>query len=493
MREQYASFKENTKKDYIISIISLISVTLYPCLFIYFNNVGEAYLKDILRISMIFLVVSLILYSIGQFICKETNKSAIITSLVMLCFMNFALIENGIIKLVPTLYYWHIVLILLFILMHIGYLIYKAKNVSILRLINVMILAAFGGLILFNAVISTPTIFQKLTFEKIEGERYINIDATTPQKNPNVYFFIFDEYGGLDCLERYCDYDNSGFLDSLKERGFNVSSKSTNGTISTTVAIPNLLNLDIINKDGMLESEKRQQLKNPALYKIMQGKEYKLNTIDYKSLIDQTSSDFKFVFDGDLSSESAEGLICEKTAWYPFVGVKGSGQILALNSAFEYCATSSKLQDSNLFTLGYFQSPHAPYIVDAEGKETNSFDMNNIKNSKFYLGQLKYINSKIINLVDSIIDEDPNSVIIIQSDHGFRRPVLLQDMYGVKMEDPELEYNYMSSTLNCVYYKGEKLDIEGMSGVNTLRTVLNQLFEMNLQMIEEETGAGNEV
>lgn len=42
----------------------------------------------------------------------------------------------------------------------------------------------------------------------------------------------------------------------------------------------------------------------------------------------------------------------------------------------------------------------------------------------------------------------------------------------------------MSNIFNAVYYKKEKIDIEGLSGVNTLRHVLNVVFGDNFEMLD---------
>ena len=42
--------------------------------------------------------------------------------------------------------------------------------------------------------------------------------------------------------------------------------------------------------------------------------------------------------------------------------------------------------------------------------------------------------------------------------------------------------------MNNVYFGGEPLDIEGKTSINTLRTVLNELFGMDLDMITPPEG-----
>ena len=47
---------------------------------------------------------------------------------------------------------------------------------------------------------------------------------------------------------------------------------------------------------------------------------------------------------------------------------------------------------------------------------------------------------------------------------------------------------YMQNILNCVYYKGEKLDIESMTSINTWRTVLNTYFGTDYEMLPAPEG-----
>ena len=42
----------------------------------------------------------------------------------------------------------------------------------------------------------------------------------------------------------------------------------------------------------------------------------------------------------------------------------------------------------------------------------------------------------------------------------------------------------MQNILNSVYYQGKEMDIEGKSGINTLRIVLNEIFMTNYEMLD---------
>ena len=62
----------------------------------------------------------------------------------------------------------------------------------------------------------------------------------------------------------------------------------------------------------------------------------------------------------------------------------------------------------------------------------------------------------------------------------------MADEYGDPY-DPETETIHQQNILNCAYLGGKQLDITGLSGINTLRTVLNRLFDLNYDMLEPRT------
>ena len=86
----------------------------------------------------------------------------------------------------------------------------------------------FTILIVINFVSAIPAITNRYFSEKTVGSD----DAITAFKfedtKPNVYYFIYDEYGGYENLQRYYDYDNGSFYDDLKAAGVNVSYSSRN-------------------------------------------------------------------------------------------------------------------------------------------------------------------------------------------------------------------------------------------------------------------------
>ena len=143
----------------------------------------------------------------------------------------------------------------------------------------------FLVLIAMNFFVALPTICSKLNYQKVENSE--NIEYVSEEK-PNVYFFICDEYAGVEGLERYYNYDNRVFLKHIEENGFNISTTSHNyESCSTTVNIPNLLNLEYVASPDELEANNLKYMKNPKLYQIFKTNGYTINLINHTQFLDE--------------------------------------------------------------------------------------------------------------------------------------------------------------------------------------------------------------
>ena len=141
-------------------------------------------------------------------------------------------------------------------------------------------------------------------------------------------------------------------------------------------------------------------------------------------------------------------------------------------------------KENPTLTIGYVSCPHPPFVIDEEGGAVDYRNTSNWADKSLYLNQLKYVNACMENAVDGILQNDRNAIIIIQSDHGVRYPYHMMECYGTPEYDATIETPYMQNILNCVYYQGKEMDIEGESGINTLRIVLNEIFMTNYEMLD---------
>jgi len=452
----------------------------------YFRNVDRINLREIFELVGLFFLNGAIIFFLALFYYRNSSKAGMLTNIVMLFILFFSLIEKLLITIFPMLYYWHIVMIILTALIILASVIKTKGTIEIALKINNLFLTMFTGLIALNGLFAAPVIFQKLSEEPNQSK--LQIQRETLETNSNVYYFIFDEYGGLENLERFCGFDNTPFYDSLEEFGFNVSKDSRNNTISTDIEIPNLLNLEMINNDNMSHENRMKALENPNLFRLFKENGYQLNIVSDMGFIpvEMSEIDYDYTFETEIyENDTIKALIIKNTIYYPFIIRNPNDRIIEIENMFQYIHNSWKIQPNNQFTFAYFTFPHLPWVVDEFGRRISEAEWENWQNSNIYLGQLKYTSKKILETVDQIIKANPDAIIIIQSDHGFRQQSHLRLLYEKEIEDMELEMKYQRNILNAVYYKGERINIESLSGINTLILVINNHFGLNYELLEQ--------
>lgn len=122
-------------------------------------------------------------------------------------------------------------LLVLLIVLLLGLFLLLIRKKPDLRTGCLLMLIAFGSMIFINTIQAIPAI---LSSHEVNQEMMRSVpDDENPNvqveqnvqfgaNRPNVYYFLFDEYGGYDNLEHYYHFDNSAFLEDLEARGFSV-------------------------------------------------------------------------------------------------------------------------------------------------------------------------------------------------------------------------------------------------------------------------------
>lgn len=483
--EKVLNKSTNKWKVLTTDLFSLAVTVVYPCLYLYFKNINLVQFGDVVFTTLLFLLNGIVLFGLIYLFLKDKSKSFLIANLSMLVILTFHILENLISKFFPLIYYWHIVFVWLSLIVILGILIKRKTSTIAAVKINQITVAVFGGLILFNAIMAIPSIVKNAGKEKIS----ITSPETQPNttdKNVNVYYFIFDEYSGVDALQRYTGYDNSPFYNSLEALGFNVSPHSRNYSPSTNVEIPNLLNLSrILTEENYTNSAKAQILEYPALFKLFNENGYEINVIDDQGFLPKDVKGVDSIYSPKNSLtkvETFQTVMIKQSLFHPLLSAVDDNRLNEINELFEEAEKSVAKKESNLLTFGYFMAPHLPWVVDEYGNPINAAERSDWKNPSVYLGQLKFVSAKILSLVKKIIAKDPDSVIILQSDHALRLPIHLKKWYGEEIQDEELELYYQKNILNAVYYRGQPLNIERLSGINTLVITFNDLFGIELPL-----------
>ena len=457
------------------SVFAVILVSLFPSVFLYAQNAKIASFREIMVPSLAFCGMGIVFFSFFFLLSKTTFNASVGAILTIIVLLNYSFIEKSILKIqIPNLRYWHVAPTIVFILLSLSLLICKKMPEKVASNINKIVAITFSSLILFNLVIAIPDIVTKNYYRyeevQIKEDHPENLQNEDKQL-PNFYYLVFDEYASFNQIEKYYGYNNLDFAKYLETLGFNVSYSSSNDSRSTEVVMTNIVNLDYVTEAEHSTAQRMMMRHDNILFSILQNSGYMITLLEgapyYGFQKTGTQSSAK-----TIEGRTIADLMISNTIFWPFRKAdygEETRQMLAYMDQLKEGAFPA----GNTFVFSHFAQPHMPYKFDEYGNQLLGVGQFDTENKQYYLGNYIYTTKLIKDIADSLVQNDPTAVILIASDHGARE---------TKGEFLETD---ICQILNAVYYKGEKLDIEGLSGINTLRTLLNKLLMLNLELIPE--------
>ena len=312
--------------------------------------------------------------------------------------------------------------------------------------------------------------------------------------NPDIYAIVLDGYAREDVLRKYYGFDNSTFIQGLRERGFEVSDASTANYNWTFLSLASWLNMDYlpsilgepVTPTTTTHALVYEAVRNNAVARFLRQRGYRI-------------VHFQTPWGATLQNPYAdEQVVCHESAFTnEFVRVLAEASWLkALQSRIS--GDLAKCHLSNLTNLGrmgshggpkfvfaHFIPPHHPYLFDRRGNVlrdanlSNQFDYQRRlwAEKEKYIDQLIYMNLRITEAIDQILAASPHPpIIVIQSDHGpnLEDELSREENIGVRLANfaafllPEAPRQLMPS--------------DG-SSVNEFRFILNHYFTKRMEIL----------
>ena len=317
-------------------------------------------------------------------------------------------------------------------------------------------------------------------------------------KKPDIYYFLFDGYTSSAVLKSEFGFDNS--MDhALSLRGFYVTQNSKSNYNLTPFSLGSVFNLEYLPG---LRSDQEFFLKDylpgvatvykSELFPILQKEGYKVfnHSIFNIEHIPSTIPPFDL---WEINQVYARHNIFWKTdqdiGWLvrQKLGIGGRSSshrayieakdLHVKRTIQNTIATIRTASPQPKFVYSHFILPHGPYSIDSLGNKLQSkstpLTWDDYRNG--YIGQVKYTNLVITNLVDSILQYKKRpTVIIIQGDHGFR------------FSQPAKKHMEFDN-YNAYYFSNEKyVQIkDSVTNVNTFRFVFNAFFDKRLPLLRD--------
>ena len=345
-------------------------------------------------------------------------------------------------------------------------------------------------------VFPTYTIVAASVQRAVQSARYASASqgSSANPDSPDIYYIILDGYGRQDLLRDKFGYDNSDFINGLKERGFYVPDCSQSNYARTLTSLASSLNMvyvDDLPIDPKIGAG--PFLKYGAVRLFLQERGYRIAAFP-------TGYQWSEWTDSDVFYESGlsagvlnefETLFAQTTLLrIPFdlmehqitsaFRLEENRRLRTLNALT--ALTTFPDEDGNLFVFAHIVIPHPPYYFGANGEDVfyAPGQLSDSEERKAYADQARFISARMLGVIDTIsAKSDRLPVIIVQGDHG--PPPYLVAPAG-RMEN-----------LNAYFLPGvdtSKVLYPSITPVNTFRVILDQYFGQNLPLLEDRSYFG---
>ena len=467
---------------YVFSVYSIILV--YSLNF----NITSGWL--FLFAILLMLLFSTIVFFLFKFICKDNEKSSILTSLVVIL-----LYQRGwfVFFYKEWLFGLFIILILFSLLIK-----FDCKKLFKIALVIALILTLMSFFNIFKALFKT--VYKKhLSPQKQELKRD---SRTTPDKD--IYIILLDSYPSNEVLKRDLNFDNYKFIYNLKNRGFYVDESIYSNYTKTIASIPSFMNLSYIEDLDFENSS--QAISNSVIIKNAYKQGYKTYYINPFSSFCIKSDYIDKVIDisGHMFSSLHAMLLLffRNTLYEDIYNFPVTMNDNYNNKDFWQVLESIDTDISPKFVFAHTLAPHFPYLKNKYGenlydsKDTDdliidSQDMEYKINKKSCVQYIQYINNQTVYVVDKIIKESKgNAYIVILGDHGLRLHYFLwnEDKHFATLRK---EKNSINSTFNTflAFYNPDKnyqnyKDKECL--INFFRQFSNDVFKTKYPLLKCE-------
>ena len=354
------------------------------------------------------------------------------------------------------------------------------------------------------ACISLIFAFGRIGYWSIQGQLLprtsLHSQSTSNHQKPNIFLVILDSYARADFLRDELNFDNAPFLDALRSRGFYIADQSRSNYSSTMYSLTSLLNMDYLGTlapghgdDAHLPPALLKHLiDHNAVHDLLKSEGYTLVQFDSGMTFTQLPTADLRIAPG-ASFSSFQRLLIDNTPLRhignpPNTRIK-RGRWDPVNKDTRVPFILKNLANipetaQPFIAMAHIYSPHVPHVLMPDGSPRR----NPVGFIKGYTEELRFLNTKMIEAIDAIQKKFPDSVVIIQGDHGAWR-------YGMEplpgwVSTPEMVTRDRTEILNAYCLPGlpEKSPLyPSITPVNSFRVVFNHYLGMNLPLLPDRT------
>ena len=498
---------------------------VFPILHLYSVNIGLVIDHEVATSLVGMLAVTAIAFVLTNSLVHDRHITALMLAIASICF-SFSGHIYIMVFMPGSLFVWTLLIMTAAgFLIAITYRIGAGKScVHVTRTLNLISMAL---LISPTIAVVSGHIYMS-SFAQISASNDISPVARHRSRKvndsptrPDIYYIIPDSYPSDDWLQEAMNYDNSAFTNALLDRGFVIAEDAQSNYGATLTSLASVLNMQYYDKNpsqindldylrlAIAESEVARQLQKlgytylhllsglllPSSIADLNRDYAPAGPIDIEvdqsnfsaaTLFHQQAGIRRLLDRGSLYKQSFISLYVD-TTWLRVV--KSQLDKLFHTDEFmpyhvyageRFLATVDDVESfaslpEATFAIVHLLKPHFPVVFNESGDTIPALIQ---PNPQQYFEELRFVNSRFLQLFDTILENSPNPpVVIFQADHG--------STYGYPNR---ADKRYIHFDTYAAYYlpDGYALDFpRPYTLINSFPLILNEVFATDYELQED--------
>lgn len=491
-----------------------ILFAFFPTFFLLSRNIGEATINQVGQPLFFSLIMVILLWTLINFVIQDRKVSALPASVLLLMFFSYSYIDRFFFWIrIPATFY---LLVMGGVTFSITIWLAKSKA-RVIRTTMILNLISFVILIYPSLVIGYQETrrVKEIKTSKLSFSQQLQFSNL---KRPDIYYIVTDSYASNSTLKNYFSFDNSEFTDYLRSKGFYIAYNSRANYPFTTPSLASSLNMSYL--DGIVKIMGSNSQDQTPLFQVTEDNQVALylKSLGYQyyhfgprqlPTTFNKNADFNYVYaSNQMVLSPLAGLLLEQTVLSYVVSsvdctsVNSVLCIGSLNSRrVQYSYVLDQLggvedtvtKPGPKFIFYHNLLTHVPFIFADNGKYVPRVVEASGSWKENYINQLKFANTLLKQLIETILRESKDPpIIIIQSDEGPYPERLRADKSNFNFKEAssdELQEKF--GILNAYYLPGveTKLLHQEITPVNTFRIIFNEYFREHLPILDDTSYA----
>lgn len=464
----------------------------------------------LLNLAIILFATSLF-YFFSLWIFRNRKKAAIISFWILLISLSFGFLHDSLKKIIGVNFFssYKFLLSTLLILLIILWQNIKKSDSTYKRVflfLNILFISFIGyefinGITNFIAYQKGKHLIDNRFNAYFQADKNVQIPDSL---KPDIYFLVFDALPSTLAMQKFWGFDNSTLDSFLQAEKFYIAAKSKSNYNLTVLSVSSTLNMDYTPPVDLYQDETKMYFKASAslldnsLTRYLDEKGYDIKQYQPVSFTNKDWDGYLFFPDMlymNYFYQTLPGRMYRDLGWnffqlknkflkkrdyssYVKRNIRHRNDLLKTTFLVKNSCAINKSKPQ--FVYAHYQLPHDPFIYDSAGNlkpVEKTVIYSEGEQPLAFTEQVNFANQIIQQLVTHIKKANkPNTVIIIEGDHGFR------NIYGKKgymIYDNFSSFYFPDRNYKSLYPR--------ISPVNSFRVVLNNFFHSRLPLLKDSS------